>query len=251
MTVLSTHSPFSRCVALACCVIFATAVEAVRAEPINLLSNPGGESGSTTPWQINTIFGAETTLSVTSGTISIAGQTLKATEGSYWFSADGTESSINAGFGGFIKAYQTVDVSGLGATAVQFQSDAFAAGEIVSGEGTILLSHMIILGFSDSSYNNISFYFWSSGLNDVTNDKVMFTGTPVVATLPAGTTRIDFWNQINLQPYSGTNLTYRVVAGLDNASLQVAPVPEPATYAMALAGIACGGYSVFRRRKRA
>jgi formylglycine-generating enzyme required for sulfatase activity len=29
-----------------------------------------------------------------------------------------------------------------------------------------------------------------------------------------------------------------------------APVPEPSTYAMALAGLACGGYSMFRRRKR-
>jgi formylglycine-generating enzyme required for sulfatase activity len=28
-------------------------------------------------------------------------------------------------------------------------------------------------------------------------------------------------------------------------------VPEPSTYAMALAGMACGGYSMFRRRKRA
>ena len=30
-----------------------------------------------------------------------------------------------------------------------------------------------------------------------------------------------------------------------------AALPEPSTYAMALAGIACGGYSMFRRRKRA
>jgi hypothetical protein len=29
------------------------------------------------------------------------------------------------------------------------------------------------------------------------------------------------------------------------------PVPEPSTYAMALAGLACGGSVVFRRRKRA
>jgi hypothetical protein len=28
-------------------------------------------------------------------------------------------------------------------------------------------------------------------------------------------------------------------------------VPEPSTYAMALAGLACGGYSMCRRRKRA
>jgi hypothetical protein len=31
----------------------------------------------------------------------------------------------------------------------------------------------------------------------------------------------------------------------------VRTVPEPSTYAMALAGLACGGYSMWRRRKRA
>jgi hypothetical protein len=34
-------------------------------------------------------------------------------------------------------------------------------------------------------------------------------------------------------------------------ALQVRAVPEPSTYCMALAGLACGGYSVFRRRKQA
>ena len=34
-------------------------------------------------------------------------------------------------------------------------------------------------------------------------------------------------------------------------ALQVRAVPEPSTYAMALAGLACGGYSMFRRRTRA
>jgi hypothetical protein len=32
-------------------------------------------------------------------------------------------------------------------------------------------------------------------------------------------------------------------------ALQVRAVPEPSTYAMALAGLACGGYSMFRRRR--
>ena len=32
---------------------------------------------------------------------------------------------------------------------------------------------------------------------------------------------------------------------------QVSAVPEPATYAMALAGLACGGWQMWRRRKRA
>ena len=34
-------------------------------------------------------------------------------------------------------------------------------------------------------------------------------------------------------------------------ALQVRAVPEPSAYCMALAGLACGGYSLFRRRKRA
>jgi len=34
-------------------------------------------------------------------------------------------------------------------------------------------------------------------------------------------------------------------------SLAAVAVPEPATYAMALAGLACGGYTMWRRRKRA
>jgi DNA-binding beta-propeller fold protein YncE len=35
------------------------------------------------------------------------------------------------------------------------------------------------------------------------------------------------------------------------AGLVVVPIPEPSTYCMALAGLACGGYTMFRRRKRA
>ncbi len=40
--------------------------------------------------------------------------------------------------------------------------------------------------------------------------------------------------------------------GSDNGFRLASPVtvPEPSTYAMALAGVACGGYSLFRRRKR-
>jgi hypothetical protein len=34
-------------------------------------------------------------------------------------------------------------------------------------------------------------------------------------------------------------------------SVSVNALPEPSTYAMALAGLACGGYTMFRRRKRA
>jgi hypothetical protein len=39
--------------------------------------------------------------------------------------------------------------------------------------------------------------------------------------------------------------------GQDVTLNYVAPVPEPSTYAMALAGLAYGGYSIWRRRKQA
>ena len=34
-------------------------------------------------------------------------------------------------------------------------------------------------------------------------------------------------------------------------AMTISVVPEPSTYAMALAGLACGGYLRFRRRKQA
>jgi formylglycine-generating enzyme required for sulfatase activity len=37
---------------------------------------------------------------------------------------------------------------------------------------------------------------------------------------------------------------------INDVGFRVASVPEPSTYAMALAGLACGGYSMWRRRKR-
>jgi len=46
------------------------------------------------------------------------------------------------------------------------------------------------------------------------------------------------------QQTANTNLLS--MYGISN--VLVAPVPEPSTYAMALAGLACGGYSLFRRR---
>jgi sulfatase modifying factor 1 len=40
-------------------------------------------------------------------------------------------------------------------------------------------------------------------------------------------------------------------AGGDYYGFRLAAVPEPSTYVMALAGLACGGYTMFRRRTRA
>ena len=46
--------------------------------------------------------------------------------------------------------------------------------------------------------------------------------------------------------------SYMMVSGTTTTvTAYVATVPEPSTPCMALAGLACGGYSAFRRRPRA
>jgi formylglycine-generating enzyme required for sulfatase activity len=50
---------------------------------------------------------------------------------------------------------------------------------------------------------------------------------------------------------SSSRSTIDPTVELNTIGFRVAAVPEPSTYAMALAGLACGGYTMFRRRKRA
>jgi len=57
-------------------------------------------------------------------------------------------------------------------------------------------------------------------------------------------------NRIGQYTTSGQTVNAALVTGLSDPQ-NLAVVPEPSTYAMALAGLAFGGYSMFRRRKRA
>jgi hypothetical protein len=57
---------------------------------------------------------------------------------------------------------------------------------------------------------------------------------------------------LRLQMLSETPNNGRFSGAVDNMAFwDTVPVPEPSTYAMTLAGLACGGYSMFRRRKQA
>ena len=49
----------------------------------------------------------------------------------------------------------------------------------------------------------------------------------------------------------GSGQTTIYSSGAGTHGVAAVAVPEPSTYAMALAGLACVGYAVFRRRKRA
>jgi len=77
-----------------------------------------------------------------------------------------------------------------------------------------------------------------------------FSGGPTTVTSPLTFTGsgdpgyIDQWYILG----NGNPSTY---LGEINFTNMVVSVPEPSTYAMALAGLAFGGYSMFRRRKRA
>jgi hypothetical protein len=77
-----------------------------------------------------------------------------------------------------------------------------------------------------------------------------FAGGPITVTSPltftGGTSNpiIDQW-------YIEGNGNPATYLGEITFTEMVVSVPEPSTCAMALAGLACGGYSLFRRRKRA
>jgi hypothetical protein len=55
---------------------------------------------------------------------------------------------------------------------------------------------------------------------------------------------------VRMQLLSGNTQT-RFVGAIDNVAIwDTVPVPEPSAYTMALAGLACGGFSMWRRRNR-
>ena len=53
----------------------------------------------------------------------------------------------------------------------------------------------------------------------------------------------------NFSAVNATGLAAGQSATFDVATGFISVVPEPSTYAMALAGLACGGYLRFRRRR--
>ena len=91
------------------------------------------------------------------------------------------------------------------------------------------------------SFFDVGLTFGFSGVQDFVD-----TGSGQTFAQVAGVSPLDFatvsWTFAEIR---NTNF------GSPALTMTVAPVPEPSTYAMALAGIAFGGYSVFGRRKRA
>ncbi len=210
------------------------------AHATNLLINAGAESGVVSPWTTSSFFQA--TCGVTTGSTTVGGFALQATEGTRWFSGDSTASSVGGSFGGYFATTQRVDVRGLGITSVRFGGDGFAAGQILSGSGVVDVWHRHILLFYDNAFgflgvDDVNAQGPTQTWQSVVNRSASSSGVSKVSAVPTGTAYIDFRQQFDLRAFAGSGMTYRVVAGLDNASLEIASVPEPTSAAMALCGL--------------
>jgi hypothetical protein len=93
----------------------------------------------------------------------------------------------------------------------------------VNGDGSVVFGGILNLAFSGGSYDN---------------------GTDVVQLFSnAGGFSGDFTSVFSTGLEEGQFATFNAATGA------ISVVPEPSTYAMALAGLACGGWQMMRRRR--
>jgi autotransporter-associated beta strand protein len=119
----------------------------------------------------------------------------------------------------------TLDLSGATSTTFDITDPLFAAGtyDLVNGNGSTIFGGILNLTFSGGSYDN---------------------GTDVVQLFSnAGGFSGDFTSVVSTGLAAGQFATFNAATGA------ISVVPEPSTYAMALAGLVCGGWQMMRRRR--
>jgi fibronectin-binding autotransporter adhesin len=121
----------------------------------------------------------------------------------------------------------TLDLSNSGSSVFEITDPTFTAStyDLVSGDGSVVFGGILNLAFSGGSYAD---------------------GTDVLQIFANTGGRSGNFSAVN-----ATGLAAGQSATFNSATGFITVVPEPSTYAMALAGLACGGYSMWRRRKRA
>ena len=119
----------------------------------------------------------------------------------------------------------SLDLSLSGSSVFEITSPAFTAGtfDLVSGDGSVVFGGILNLAFSGGSYAD---------------------GTDVLQIFAATGGRSGNFSAVN-----ATGLAAGQSATFNSATGFITVVPEPSTCIMALAGLACGGYSLFRRRR--
>ena len=121
----------------------------------------------------------------------------------------------------------SLDLSNSGSSVFEITDPAYTAGtyDLVNGDGSVVFGGILNLAFSGGSFadgTNVLQLFANTGGRSGNFSAVNATGLA-----------------------AGQSATFNPVTGF------ITVVPEPSIYAMALAGLACGGYSMLRRRNRA
>ena len=114
----------------------------------------------------------------------------------------------------------TLDLSNSGSSVFEITSPAFTAGtfDFLSGDGSVVFGGILNLAFSGGSYAD---------------------GTDVLQIFGNTGGRSGNFSAVNATGLAaGQSATFNAATGF------ITVVPEPSTYAMALAGLACGGYSL-------
>jgi len=119
----------------------------------------------------------------------------------------------------------TLDLSGATSTTFEITNPLFTLGtyDLVNGNGSMIFGGVLNLAFGGGSYA------------DGTDVLQLFANT--------GGFSGDFTSVVSTGLAAGQFATFNATTGY------VSVVPEPSTYAMALAGLACGGWQMFRRRR--
>jgi autotransporter-associated beta strand protein len=182
-----------------------------------------GTAGSPGVFDIASLTGGSYALPATgslvgTGTLAGNGKTL-AVLGSFQPGNSPGTVTVDAGF--------TLDLSNSVSSVFEITDPAYTAGtyDLVAGDGSVVFGGILNLGFSGGSYadgTNVLQLFANTGGRSGNFSAVNATGLA-----------------------AGQSATFNPVTGF------ITVVPEPSIYAMALAGLACGGYSMLRRRNRA
>jgi len=150
------------------------------------------------------------------GTISGSGKSL-AVLGSFLPGNSPGTVTVDSGF--------TLDLSNSGSSVFEITDPAYTAGtyDLVSGNGSMIFGGILNLAFSGGSYAD---------------------GTDVLQLFANTGGRSGNFSAVNaIGLAAGQSATFNPTTGF------ISVVPEPSTYAMALAGLACGSYSLSRRRR--
>jgi T5SS/PEP-CTERM-associated repeat protein len=119
----------------------------------------------------------------------------------------------------------SLDLSNSGTSVFEITNPAFTAGtfDLVSGDGSVVFGGILNLAFSGGSYAD---------------------GTDVLQIFANTGGRSGNFSAVN-----ATGLAAGQSATFNSATGFITVVPEPSTYAMAIAGLAYGGSVMFRRRR--